>query len=82
MKVVQVGQFKAEFSSILQEVRTMKETFVIEYGKKHTKMAMLVPYSEMKKKRTFGQLAGTYNVPDDFNEESDEINSMFYENKL
>ncbi len=80
MKVVQVGQFKAEFSSILQEVQTMKETFVIEYGKKHKKMAMLVPYSETKKKRIFGQLAGTYNVPDDFNEESEEINSMFYGN--
>lgn len=78
MQTVQVGQLKAEFSSILDQVQNMKETFVIEYGKKHKKVAMLVPYEEEKKVRKFGQLEGKYKVPIDFDEESNEINSMFY----
>ena len=39
---------------------------------------MLVPYKEEPKKRVFGQLQGTLNIPDDFDEESEEINQMFY----
>jgi hypothetical protein len=30
------------------------------------------------KKRVFGQMSGKLNIPDGFNDESDEINEMFY----
>ena len=78
MQTIQVGQLKAEFSSVLEKVQQDGETFVIEFGKKHKKVAMIVPYKEEPKKREFGQLKGTLNIPDDFNEESEEINEMFY----
>ena len=78
MQSIQVGQFKSEFSSILERVQNRGEKFVIEYGKKHKKVAMLVPYEESKKKRVFGQFAGKVNIPDDFDDELDEINNMFY----
>lgn len=39
---------------------------------------MLVPYTEEPKKRVFGQLQGTLNIPDDFDDELAEINDMFY----
>ena len=33
---------------------------------------------EESKKRVFGQISGELNIPDGFNDESDEINEMFY----
>ena len=80
MQTIQVGQLKSEFSSVLERVQKNGEAFIIEFGKKHKKVAMLVPYKEEPKKRVFGQLKGTLNIPDDFNEESEEINQMFYGN--
>jgi hypothetical protein len=37
---------------------------------------MLVPYKEDAKKRVFGQLQGLLNIPEDFDEESGEINTI------
>ncbi len=82
MQSIQVGQFKAELSNILEQVQNLGETFVIEYGKKHKKVAMLVPYEEKKKKRTFGIYQGQYKIPDDFDKESDEINKLFYNSSI
>lgn len=78
MQTIQVGKFKTEFSSILNRVQNRGEEFVIEYGKKHKKVAMLVPYKEEKKPRIFGLLEGKASVPEDFDSECEEINSMFY----
>lgn len=61
MKSVQVGVFKAEFSEILQQVKDQGETFVIEFGKNHKKVAMLVPYRAdygVQSARVFGPLKG------------------------
>ena len=78
MQTIQVGKLKSEFSSVLERVQKDGETFIIEFGKKHKKVAMIVPYKEEPKKRVFGQLKGTLNIPDDFDDESEEINQMFY----
>ena len=82
MKSIQVGQFKAELSSILEEVQKLGETFVIEFGKKHKKVAMLVPYEQKKKVRKFGQLEGKLHIPDNFDDELEEINGMFYGSEI
>ena len=82
MRSIQVGQFKAELSSILEEVQKFGETFVIEYGKKHKKVALLIPYEAKKRVRKFGQLQGKIKIPDDFDEEKSEINEMFYGRKI
>ncbi len=78
MQSIQVGQFKAELSSILKKIQNDGEKFVIEFGKKHKKIAMIVPYVEEVKKRKFGQLDGQMQIPDDFDEKSEDINEMFY----
>ncbi len=78
MQTIQVGQLKSEFSSVLERVHKDGETFVIEFGKKHKKIAMIVPYQEQPKKRVFGQLKGKLNIPDDFDEEFVENNKIFY----
>ncbi|MDC9728179.1 MAG: hypothetical protein PSN04_02480 [Methyloprofundus sp.] len=54
MQSIQVGQLKRDFSAILKLVHDNDETFIIEYGKKHHKVAMIVPYVEKQEKRTFG----------------------------
>ena len=82
MKTIQVGKFKSELSSVLEQVQTLGETFVIEFGKKHKKIAMLVPYEEKQKVRKFGQLKGKINIRDDFDDEAEEINEMFYGSKI
>ena len=81
MQSVHVGKFKSDLSSILEQVQNYGEKFVIEYGKKHKKVAMLVPYEERKKIRKFGQLEGNATIPDNFDDETEEINNMFYGSK-
>lgn len=78
MQTIQVGQFKSDFSSILDKVQKEGETYIIEYGKKHKKVAMLVPYYEEKKQRVFGLHEGKGKIDDSFDDENDAINSMFY----
>ncbi len=78
MQSIQVGQFKSELSSILEQVQNLGETFVIEFGKKHKKVAMLVPYEENKKVRKFGIYKDKFDIPDDFDDEDEDINKMFY----
>ena len=79
MKTIQVGQFKAEFSSILEQVQNDGEKFVIECEKKNKKIAILIPYDELDKKREIGIYKGQAKIPDDINKEDEEINDMFYQ---
>jgi antitoxin (DNA-binding transcriptional repressor) of toxin-antitoxin stability system len=78
MQSIQVANLKADFSSILSKVQNHKERFIIEYGKKRDKIAMLVPYEQEKKPRVFGQLKGRIKIDDNFDDEIEEINNMFY----
>lgn len=69
MQSIQVGQLKNDFSKILKLVQNNGETFIIEYGKKHQKVAMLVPYKGKKKgKRKFNlyKNKGGFKLQDDF----------------
>jgi hypothetical protein len=78
VKAIQVGQLKSDFSSILQQIQNEGKTFVIEYGKKHKKVAMLIPYDkqlEESAQRTFGLLMdkGNFTIHDDFSLTDDEF---------
>ncbi|BBP44272.1 type II toxin-antitoxin system Phd/YefM family antitoxin [Thiosulfativibrio zosterae] len=71
MQSIQVGQLKAEFSSILERLQATGEGVVIEYGKQHKKVAMLIPYDSSlldKPDRPLGLLQGkaNYALSDDF----------------
>jgi prevent-host-death family protein len=46
MKSIQVGEFKARFSELLNAVKA-GETVVISYGRKREKVAALVPYRQV-----------------------------------
>ena len=84
MEHVSVGELKADFSHILSEVQDKGKSYIIEYGKKHKKVAKLVPYEEEKlKPRQLGILRHlNVTVPDDFGAEDEQINAMFYEGDI
>lgn len=69
MKTLPVGEFKAQFSSVLKDVEN-GQSVAITYGKKRAKLAVLVPYDQYAggKRRRLGVLKGKakYVVHDDF----------------
>ena len=81
MEYISVGDLKSDFSNLLNEIQDSGKKYIIEYGKKHKKVAMIISYdSKLEKRadRSFGLLDGQYRVPDNFNEESKDIGDMFY----
>ena len=68
MKTMAVGEFKAHFSEILENVMRGEKVGIL-YGRSKKPVAMLVPYSEEKKvEREIGILDGkvAINFKDDF----------------
>ena len=64
MKSLPVGEFKAQFSDLLEKVQ-QGETIEIVYGKKKTPVARLVPINNSKtgkKKRKIGMWDGKVNI--------------------
>jgi prevent-host-death family protein len=77
MKTLPVGELKAHFSEVLKDVRG-GETVAVEFGRKHTPVAVLVPYDqylENKPTRKLGVLEGQgqYRIGDDFNMDDQEL---------
>jgi prevent-host-death family protein len=69
VKSIAVGEFKAQFSSVIKELQE-GHPIAITYGKKRTKLAVLVPYDQYVKsaKRQIGILQdkASYAMHDDF----------------
>ena len=59
MKTLAVGELKANFSSVLDEVKN-GHPVAVGYGKRKTKLAVIVPYEQYKKDagRKLGILEG------------------------
>ena len=58
MQTIQADKFKAEFSAILEQIQNTGEKFVIEYGKQHKKVAMLVPSEDEIKRACIWAISG------------------------
>ncbi|VGO18501.1 type II toxin-antitoxin system Phd/YefM family antitoxin [Pontiella sulfatireligans] len=68
MKTLAVGDFKTHFSEVLEDVKRGEE-FVVCYGRKKEKVAVLIPYEKYEKKPVvLGVLEGiaSYRFHDDF----------------
>jgi len=69
MKTLQVGELKTKFSQIIEEVKSGEE-MTISFGKKHEKIAVIIPYSKYKSStlRQVGILSGkaTFKISNDF----------------
>ncbi len=48
MKNVQVGELKSKFSRVLEDIKKGEE-YVISFGKKKEKVAVIIPYAKYKK---------------------------------
>jgi len=67
MQTMSVGELKASFSDILERVQKEGKEIVITYGRKHKKIAKIVPYKESKRPRRFGLFQGkTLHMAEDF----------------
>lgn len=78
MQTIQVGQLKSQFSAVLEDIKNNGEKYIVEYGRSHKKIAMIVPYEAEVKKREFGFLEGQSVIPSDFDDEIDELTDSFY----
>ena len=76
MKIFQVGELKAKFSQVIDDVKKGEE-ITISFGKKNEKIAVIIPYSKYRKKihRQLGILEKTasYKLSDNFKISDDEL---------
>lgn len=75
MLIANVHQAKTQLSKLLAEVEKGKEVIIAKAGKP---VAKLVVYKEKLQPRKPGLWKGKVWIADDFDEESEEINKMFY----
>ena len=78
MQSIQVAELKAHFSDVLKTIKNDKQKFVIEYGKQHEKVAILMPYDkslEIQSQREFGLCKGrgSFSIKDDFTVTDEEL---------
>lgn len=78
MQSIQVAQLKSCFSDVLKRIKSDGEKYIIEYGKQHEKIAMIIPYDkslEMEEKREFGYCKGkgSFKLADDFAMSDEEL---------
>lgn len=78
MHVVNIHAAKTNLSRLIAAVISGDEVIIGKAGKP---VAKLVAYKKTANPRKPGLLKGKISIPDDFNEESDEINEMFYGSK-
>ena len=75
MLTVNIYNAKTNLSKLIEQVLDGKEVVIAKAGKP---VARLVSYKEEKKPRKPGAWKGKVWISDDFNDESDEINKLFY----
>ncbi len=79
MNTLSVGELKAQFSEVLEKVKTGEKIGIL-YGKKKKLVAMIVPFTgiEEKKERKLGILEGEYNVTfaNDFKMTEEELSGL------
>ncbi len=76
MKILPVGEFKAQFSKILEIVKQGEEV-IISYGKNKENIAVIIPYQEYKERNKIklGLLENKvkYKIHDDFKMTAEEL---------
>lgn len=79
MLTANIHQAKTNLSKLLVEVAKGKEVIIAKAGKP---VAKLVPHSEDLEPRKIGLLKGKIEIPDNFNDEDEELNKLFYEGEI
>ena len=75
MQVINIHQAKTNLSRLIEKTLAGEDVIIAKAGKP---VAKLVAYKEKVKPRKLGLLKGKIFVPDNFNDEDEEINKLFY----
>ena len=75
MLTANIHEAKTNLSKLIEQVLQGKEVVIAKAG---TPVAKLVKFQKPAKKSSYGTLKGKIWMSDDFNEEDEEINKMFY----
>lgn len=75
MQVFNIHDAKTNLSKLIEITSTGEEVIIAKAGKPVAKLSF---YKEKLKPRKLGLLKGKIFVPDNFNDEDEEINKMFY----
>lgn len=78
MIITNIYNAKTNLSKLIEQVLAGNDVVIAKAGKP---VAKLVSYKELKKPRKPGAWKGKVWISDDFNDESDEINKLFYGEK-
>ncbi|MCU0857692.1 MAG: type II toxin-antitoxin system prevent-host-death family antitoxin [Pontiellaceae bacterium] len=76
--IINVSEAKTNLSKLIDRAFMGEEVII---AKNNLPLVDLIPHKQ-KGKRKLGTLAGTFSVPDDFDEEVSEINTLFYGNEV
>ena len=75
--IINISKAKANLSKLVDMAYHGKEVIIAKNNLPLVKMVIHKP----QKKRKLGLLAGQIDIPDDFMDENEEINTMFYGDK-
>jgi prevent-host-death family protein len=78
MQVINIHEAKTNLSKLIEQTSQGEEVVIAKAGKP---VAKLVPYQEKLEPRKLGLLKGKIFIPDNFNDEDEEINKLFYGEK-
>lgn len=78
MQIVNIHEAKTNLSKLIEKTQKGEEVIIGKAGKP---VAKLSAYKEKLAKRKLGLWKGKVWIPDDFNEEDQEINELFYVGK-
>ena len=75
MQIINIHQAKTNLSRLIEKSLKGEEVIIAKAGKPVVK---LVPYKKKLKPRKLGLLKGKIIIPDNFDDEDEEINELFY----
>lgn len=78
MQIYNIHEAKTQLSQLIKKTLKGEETIIAKAGKPVVK---LTPYKSVPKQRKIGKFKGEIWIADDFDDESDEINELFYGSK-
>lgn len=77
--LVNIYQAKTQLSKLIEQALEGKEVIIAKAGKPVVK---IVKYKKKLQPRKFGLLKGKIFIPDNFDDEDEEINKLFYEDEI
>ena len=75
MQIINIHQAKTQLSKLIEKTQNGEDVVIAKAGKP---VAKLIAYKEPLKSRKLGLLKGKIHVPDNFDDEDEEINKLFY----